>query len=75
MTATRIGCDWLIEAGWVIPLQPSHVVLENHAVVVNKGLIEAILTIAQANDLYAPKQHIQRPNAVLMPSTRIVIIR
>ena len=67
MTATRIGCDLLIEAGWLIPVQPSHLVLENHAVVVHKGLIEAILPIAQANALYAPKQHIRRPNAVLMP--------
>lgn len=62
-----MDCDWLIEAGWVIPVHPAGVVLEQHAVVVNKDQIAAILPIAQANAMYLPKQHIQRPNAVVMP--------
>lgn len=67
MTSERLACDILIEAGWVIPIQPMGVVLEQHAVVVTKDRIIAILPITQANALYAPKQHIQRLNAVLMP--------
>ena len=67
MIPALIDCDWLIEAAWVIPIQPAGVVLEQHAVVINKDRIVAILPVTQANALYAPKQRIQRPNAVLMP--------
>jgi 5-methylthioadenosine/S-adenosylhomocysteine deaminase len=67
MSPALIDCDWLIEAEWVLPIRPANVVLEKHAVVVTKDQIVAILPIAQAKALYAPKQLIQRPNAVLMP--------
>ena len=55
MIPALIDCDWLIEAAWVIPIQPAGVVLEQHAVVVNKDRIVAILPITQAKALYAPK--------------------
>ena len=67
MATAPLACDWLIEAGWVIPVQPSGVVLEQHAVVIEDDLITAILPIAEARARYAPKQLVQRPDAVLMP--------
>lgn len=67
MTEARTSCDWLIEAGWVIPVQPLGQVLEQHAVVVTGDAITAIVPIAEARANYAPANHVQRPNAVLLP--------
>jgi 5-methylthioadenosine/S-adenosylhomocysteine deaminase len=67
MTPAPQACDLLIEAGWIIPVQPAGVVLEGHAVVINGSVISAILPVAEARARYAPKNHVQRPNAVLMP--------
>ena len=39
------GCDLLIEAGFVVPVEPHGVVLEDHAVAITDGLITAVLTI------------------------------
>ena len=36
------SCDWLISAGWVVPVEPHGVVLEDHAVAVSDGRIVAI---------------------------------
>ncbi|MCA0394745.1 MAG: TRZ/ATZ family hydrolase, partial [Proteobacteria bacterium] len=41
------SCDLLIEAGFVVPVQPHGVVLEEHAVAVQDGAIVAILPIAE----------------------------
>ena len=67
MTDPRQSCDWLIEAAWVIPVQPAGVVLEQHAVVIENDIIVAILPIADAMAQYAPRQLVQRPNSVLIP--------
>ena len=67
MTTQPLVCDWLIEAAWVIPMLPNAVVLEQHAVVIDKDRITAILPIGEARALYAPKQLVQRPESVLMP--------
>ncbi len=67
MATQPLACDWLIEAAWVIPMLPNVVVLEQHAVVIDNDRITAILPISDARVLYAPKQHVQRPESVLMP--------
>ena len=46
--AARERCDVLIEAGWVVPVVPHGVVLEDHAVAVSGGRILAVLPSAQA---------------------------
>ena len=51
----------------MIPMLPNAVVLEQHAVVIDKDRISAILPIREARALYAPKQLVQRPESVLMP--------
>jgi len=60
-------CDLLIEAGFVIPVVPHAVVLEDHAVAVRGSEILAILPIAEARQRYAPAQTISRPEAALLP--------
>ena len=54
-TAVPQACDLLIEAGWVVPVEPHGVVLEDHAVVVNGDCIVALLPIKQARAAYAPR--------------------
>ncbi len=63
----RQRCDLLIEAGWVVPIEPRGVVLGDHAVVVSGGRILALLPRAEAHARYAPAQVVSRPGAVLLP--------
>ena len=68
MTPTPLTpCDLLIEAGWVVPVEPHGVVLERHAVVVDEGAIVALLPIDQAHARYAPRERVERPGSVLLP--------
>lgn len=67
MSEARQPCDWLIEAGWIIPVQPAGLVLEAHALVIDGDRITAILPIDEARARYAPDAHVQRPGSVLMP--------
>ena len=59
--------DLLIEARWIVPVEPHAVVLENHAVVVQSGAIVALLPVAAARMAYAPRQTVQLPDHVLIP--------
>ena len=43
MPPSPIEIDLLIEARWIIPVEPDDTVLENHAVAIDKGNIVAIL--------------------------------
>ena len=67
MTDSRQACDCLIEAGWIIPIRPAGVVLENHAVLLTGDRITDILPIADAHARYQPVEIVKRPDAVLMP--------
>ena len=60
-------CDLLIEAGWVVPVEPHGVVLEGHAVVVDGGRIAAVLPVDAARARYAPREVVSRPGSVLVP--------
>ncbi|MEO8743092.1 MAG: TRZ/ATZ family hydrolase [Lysobacteraceae bacterium] len=65
--AAPVDCDLLIEAGWVVPIEPHGVVLENHAVAVRNGAIIAVLPTAEARSSYQSTETISRPQSVLMP--------
>ena len=60
-------CDLLIEAGWVVPIEPHGVVLEGHAVAVRDGEILAVLPVAEARARFAPAETVSRPGSVLIP--------
>ncbi|KRA73122.1 N-ethylammeline chlorohydrolase [Lysobacter sp. Root667] len=60
-------CDLLIEAGWVVPVEPHAVVLEDHAVAVRDGAIVDILPIADARIRYRAAETVARPEAALIP--------
>jgi 5-methylthioadenosine/S-adenosylhomocysteine deaminase len=60
-------CDLLIEAGWVVPVEPRGVVLVDHAVAVADGVIVALLPTAEARLQYSPRETVSRPDAALIP--------
>jgi 5-methylthioadenosine/S-adenosylhomocysteine deaminase len=61
------ACDLLVEAGWVVPVEPHGVVLEDHAVVVRAGVIVAVLPTAEARLRFAARETVSRPEAALVP--------
>ncbi len=65
--ADRQACDIIIEAGWVVPVVPHGVVLEDHAVAISGNQIVAVLPTAQARVLFAPSETVSRPDAALIP--------
>ncbi|ATE74676.1 TRZ/ATZ family hydrolase [Lysobacter capsici] len=62
-----VPCDLLIEAGWVVPVEPHAIVLEDHAVAVKAGVIVDILPIADARARYAAAETVSRPESALIP--------
>ena len=65
--ADRETCDLLIEAGFVVPVEPHGVVLEDHAVAISGGTILAILPRAEAQARFDASETVSRPDAVLIP--------
>lgn len=61
------SCDLLIEAGYVVPIEPHAVVLEDHAVAVRDGVIVALLPIAEARARFSAAETVRRPEAALIP--------
>lgn len=67
MSPSSNDIDLLIEARWVVPVEPHGVVLEDHAVAVDGGEIKAILPIAQARAAYAPRETVALSEHALIP--------
>jgi 5-methylthioadenosine/S-adenosylhomocysteine deaminase len=59
--------DLLIEARWVVPVEPHAVVRENYAVAVSAGCIVGILPIAEARAAYAPRERVALTEHALIP--------
>jgi 5-methylthioadenosine/S-adenosylhomocysteine deaminase len=59
--------DLLIEAGWVVPVEPHAQVLLDHAVAIDGGRIVELLPIAEARLRYAPRERVCRPKGALLP--------
>ena len=53
----EISC--LVEAGWIVPVEPHGVVLEDHALAIEGDRIVEILPAAQALARYAPREHVR----------------
>jgi len=67
MAEPLVTCDLIIEAGWVVPVQPHGVVLENHAVVVSGDVIIDLLPASESAKKYSARKTVSRPEAVLLP--------
>lgn len=59
--------DLLIDARWVIPVNPAGRVLENHSVAVRDGRILAVLPRAEAHAAYAAAERVSLPAHALIP--------
>ena len=60
-------CDVLIEAGWVVPVVPHGVVLEDHAVAITGDAIIAVGPTSALRARFTAKETLSRPDAVLLP--------
>ncbi|MCP1726937.1 5-methylthioadenosine/S-adenosylhomocysteine deaminase [Natronospira proteinivora] len=58
----REAVDLLIEAGWVVPVEPEGWILTEHTVAVRDGRIEGILPWAEAREQYQAEEVVQLPN-------------
>ena len=67
MSGQATVCDLVIEAGWVVPVEPHGVVLEDHAVAIRDGAIVAVLPRAEARARFSPAATVSRPDGVLVP--------
>ena len=59
--------DLLIDARWVIPVNPARRVLEDHSVAVRDGRIVAVLPRSLAHEAYAAVQTVSLPSHALIP--------
>ncbi|MDP3871115.1 MAG: TRZ/ATZ family hydrolase [Pseudomonadota bacterium] len=62
-----IAIDLLIEARWIIPVEPAGVLLEHHAVAVSNGRIVDLLPAEEARQRYAPVELRTLDEHVLIP--------
>lgn len=67
MTDALESCDLLVEAGFVVPVEPHGAVLEDHAVAVQGSVVVAVLPAAEARRRFAPAETVSRPQGVLIP--------
>jgi len=65
--ADKLQVALSVSARWVIPVDGSGAVLENHSVLVDKGRILAILPTPEAAATFAAEQTVELPHHVLMP--------
>ena len=63
----RIEIDSLIEAKWIIPIEPAEIVLHQYAIAIGDGIIQDILPIAEAKLRYRPRQTIILSEHALIP--------
>ena len=59
--------DTLVEAGWIIPVEPDEAVLENHVIALRDGRIVAILPQAEAQRRYQVENRIALPAHAIIP--------
>lgn len=59
--------DCLVEAKWIIPVEPADTILHQHAIVIDKGIILDLLPACQARLQYQPRQLVTLNNHVIIP--------
>ncbi|MFA9438107.1 TRZ/ATZ family hydrolase [Uliginosibacterium sp. sgz301328] len=59
--------DFIIEARWMVPIEPAGIILENHAIFIQKGRIADIFAIDIGRARHPDMARVQLPHHVLMP--------
>jgi 5-methylthioadenosine/S-adenosylhomocysteine deaminase len=62
-----IKIDTLVEARWIIPVEPAGAVLHDHAIAIDQGVIHSILPNAEARLQFSPREQIVLSKHVLIP--------
>ncbi|MEI8385421.1 MAG: TRZ/ATZ family hydrolase [Nitrosomonadaceae bacterium] len=62
-----IKIDTLLEARWVVPVEPAGTLLNDHSIAIDRGTILAILPNAEAQSRFAPSEHITLSHHALIP--------
>jgi len=62
-----MNIDLLVEARWIVPVEPAGVVLENHAIAIDGGEIVALMPRAAAAETFSPREHRRLDRHVLIP--------
>jgi len=65
--SNREEIDTLIEAKWIIPIEPAKIVLNQYAIAIDHGIIKNILPIAEASQRYQPQQTFTLNDHALIP--------
>ncbi len=63
----QIEIDTLIEAKWIIPIEPAETILNQYAIAINNRIIKDILPISIAKLRYKPQQTITLKDHALIP--------
>ncbi len=63
-----VAIDLLVSAGSIVPIEPAGVVLEQHALAIDKGRILAVLPTREARARYQPRESLDLPGHALMPA-------
>ena len=64
---TPIEVDLLIEARWVIPVEPADTTLEHHTVAIRDGKIVEVLPTSEARTRFSAREFVQLPEHILIP--------
>ena len=67
MENTRTAADLIIDAAWIIPIEPQGIVLRDHSVVVSEGKIVALMPTARAHARFDAEEYVQLEQHVLIP--------
>lgn len=59
--------DLIIKPQWILPIVPANTIFEDCALIVDRGLIKAVLPNLEADRLYQAKKQIELPGQALMP--------
>ncbi|MEW5756711.1 MAG: TRZ/ATZ family hydrolase [Pseudomonadota bacterium] len=59
--------ETIIDAGWIIPVEPVGAVFENHSLVIDEGRIVGILPQAEAAAKYLSQHRVSLPQHALIP--------
>ncbi|MDP3482317.1 MAG: TRZ/ATZ family hydrolase, partial [Sulfuricella sp.] len=59
--------DTLIDARWIIPVEPARQTLSRHSIAITDGVIRDILPTGEAHAKYSAKQHFRLDDHVLIP--------
>jgi 5-methylthioadenosine/S-adenosylhomocysteine deaminase len=62
-----VKIDTLVEARWIIPVEPAGSVLHDHAIAIHQGMIQAIIPNAEAQTRFLPDERIVLGNHALIP--------